>query len=213
MYIKKKRYVVLIVAAIALLSPSVHAASNITIYASPAVSSAAADLVSDFINVTNDIGATGRGYNVSLKIMSDADAHAAIIAGAGPDLYLSQSTTLPTDIITQGLSLDGQLIKFAKDSLVIYSSAAKVAALKSVLTGATVDNSKLLLSSLTVSIPDPALNDPYGISAQKLLGGTASGSVYSRLDKKGLLVKEIDSVSAYGDVEYIDKVDLSLIHI
>ena len=68
MYIKKKRYVVLIAAAIALLSPSVHAASNITIYVSPAVSSAAADLVSDFINVTNDIGATGRGYNVSLKI-------------------------------------------------------------------------------------------------------------------------------------------------
>ncbi len=212
MYIKKKRQVVLIAAAVALLSPSVHAASAITIYASPAVGNAVADLVSDFINVTNDMvnpvtGATGLGYNVSLQIMSDVDAQAAIIAGANPDLYLSQSTALPNNIITQGLSLDGQLIKFAKDSLVIYSSAAKVAALKSVLTGGAVDNAKLQLSSLKVSIPDPVLKDPYGLSAQKLLGGSASSSVYSKLDKKGILVKEIDSVSAYGDVEYIDKID------
>lgn len=200
---------------LALLCPSAQAASTITIYASPAVS-AAADLVSDFISVSSEIvdpntGATGLGYNVSLQIMSDADIQAAIIAGAadgsGPDLILSQSTAVPSDIITRGLTLDGKLIKYAKDSLVIYSSPTKVAALQSVLTKGEVDNAKLLLSTLKVSIPDPALKDPYGLSAQKLLGGSSSGSLYSKLSKKGILVKENDSVSAYGSVEFIDKVD------
>ncbi|WP_019868169.1 molybdate ABC transporter substrate-binding protein [Methylovulum miyakonense] len=208
MFIRNAKHFAIAAAMVALLSPNVQATSTITIYASPTVGSVATDLVSDFLSVTGDLGL---GYNVRLQIMSDTDAQAAIIAaaatGTGPDLFLSKSTASPNAIIADGISLDGQLIKFAKDSLVLYSSAEKVANIQSVLTNGTVDNVKLELSSLTVSIPDPALNDPYGLSAQKLLGGSKPSSWYSKLDNSGVLVKSIDSVSAYGSVRYVDKVD------
>jgi ABC-type molybdate transport system substrate-binding protein len=216
MSIRKFKRLAMAVAVVAVLSPPAQAASTITVFASPAVATAAVDVVAAFIDVTNSIvdpatGATGLGYSVSLQVLSDADAQAAIIdaaaAGTGPDLFLSQSAALPKDLIARGLTLDGQLIKFAKDSLVLYSSAGKVANLQSILTGGQVDNAKLLLSSLKLSIPNPALADPYGLSAKKLLGGGASNSLYSKLDKKGILVKTIDSVSAYGSVEYVDKAD------
>jgi ABC-type molybdate transport system substrate-binding protein len=222
MFIRKFKQLALTASIAALLCPSAQAASTITIYASPAVANAVNDMVSDFIGVTNEIvnpatGLKGLGYAVSLEIWPDADAAAAIkladpagtdpTAGKGPDLFLSQSSSAPNTLTTSGLALDGTLINFAKDSLVIYSSADKQAALNTVLTSGAMDNKKLLLSSLKAAIPDPSTNDPYGLSAQKLLGGSGTKSIYTQLVNKGILMKVPNMVSSYAAVEVVDKVD------
>jgi len=198
-------------AAVALLSPSAHAASTITIAVSPAVANAIADMVTDFVSTTDAIpnatGGTGLGYSVSLQVVTDAEAEAGIItaeANGGtdlPDLFLSQSTAVPSNLILKGLTLDDQLINYAKDSLVLYSGAEKQLNIKTSLsTHDSLDTKKLLLSSLKFSIPDPAINDPYGLAAKKVLG-----PIYPLLGK--FLLKTPDAVTSYVAVENVAKAD------
>lgn len=212
MFMKKTRHIVLMVAA--LFSTCVQAASTITIAASPAVANAVNDMINDFIGVTDSLpnatGGIGLGYSISLQVITDAEAAANIITANQPggdltqlpDLFLSQSVVAPNDLILKGLTLDGQLIKFAKDSLVLYSSAEKQAN----ITATIAPNGYLELDKLLkikVATPDWTSNDPYGLSVKKLLGS----GLLQLLKNKNKLVVTPDMVSSYAAVEIVDLAD------
>jgi molybdate transport system substrate-binding protein len=214
MSLKKMKHLVLATGLIALLAPTAQAASTITIAASPTVAAAVNDMINDFIGVTDSLpnatGGIGLGYSIALQVISDAEAAANIIAANQPggdltqlpDLFLSQSVVAPNDLILKGLTLDGELIKFAKDSLVLYSSGEKQANIT-----ATIDpNGHLDLNKLVkikVAAPDWTTNDPYGSSVKKILGS----SLIQQLKKKNKLVLTPDAVSSYAAVEIVDLAD------
>jgi molybdate transport system substrate-binding protein len=188
MFISKFKYLALATSTVVLLSPSAQAASSITVSVSPISANAVNDLIADFLNAYPT-----QGYSVSLRIVSDAAAKDAIIAGAAPvpDLFLSQSFLAPKQLqLNYPTLIVGTPFPYAQDTLVLYSSAGK-----NVDISAGIPN---LGSLQQFSLPDPATLDPYGIAATLELKAS-----YLYALKNGLVLKTPDAGSAYAAVEYL----------
>jgi molybdate transport system substrate-binding protein len=164
-------------------------AATITVAVTPVAAGAVTDLVSDFLAAFSTAG-----YSVSVIVIPDADAKSAIIAGAAPvpDLFLAQSYLAPLELAGKYPRLvSGNVFPYAKDVLVLYSSASK-----------NVDVSAGLppLASLQrFSLPDPGVKDPYGVAAVQVLKTT-----YRYAETRGLTQKVSDAVSAYAAVQFLD---------
>jgi molybdate transport system substrate-binding protein len=188
MFIRKLKHFALTASAVALLCPSAHAASSITVTVTPVAANAVADLIADFLNAFPT-----QGYSVSLRVVSDAAAKDGIIAGAAPrpDLFLSQSFLAPEELqLNYPALVAGTPFPFAEDSLVLYSSAGK-----------NVDISAGIPATSALqafALPDPATLDPYGIAA-----GLELKRAYFYALQKGLVLKTPDAGSAYAAVEYL----------
>lgn len=189
MFRKKCQFAAFALCAFAAATSPASAASTITVAVTPVAADAVTDLVADFIAAY-----PSAGYSVSLNIISDAEAKAAIIAGADPvpDLFLSQSYLAPRQLAAKYPSLvSGAAFAYAIDRLVLYSSADK-----------NVDVTAGLPSYETLqkfSMPDPELQDPYGLAALQILG-----TDYSRAVTDGLVLKTPDASGAAAAISFLD---------
>jgi hypothetical protein len=176
-------------AAIFALLGSPTRAATITVAVTPIAAGAVTDLVSDFLAEFSS-----SGYAVSVIVIPDADAKSAIVAGAAPvpDLFLAQSYLAPLELAGRYPRLvSGNVFPYAKDVLVLYSSAGK-----------NVDISAGLpprASLQRFSLPDPATKDPYGVAAVQVLKDT-----YRYAKARGLTLEVADAASSYAAVQFLD---------
>ena len=94
---RKLRKLLMGMSASALLASSAHAATSITVAATPALANTLADLAADFSNLYPTLS-----YNVAVVVNNDANLRDDIVAGGttGPyDLFLSESALLPLQLV------------------------------------------------------------------------------------------------------------------
>lgn len=175
-------------AAIFALCGAPARAATITVAVSPTAAGAVTDLVSDFLAAFSTAG-----YSVSVSVVPDDEAKAAIIAGAAPvpDLFLAQSYVAPLELAGKYPNLvSGNVFPYAKDVLVLYSSAGKNVDVSAGLPARGLQR---------FALPDPANGDPYGVAVVQVLKDT-----YRYAKSKGLLLEVGDVVSSYAAVEFVD---------
>lgn len=175
-------------AAIFALCGAPARAATITVAVSPTAAGAVTDLVSDFLSEFSTAG-----YSVSVSVVPDEEAKAAIIAGAAPmpDLFLAQSYVAPLELAGKYPNLvSGNVFPYAKDVLALYSSAGKNVDISAGLPARGLQR---------FALPDPANGDPYGVAAVQVLKDT-----YRYAKARGLLLEVGDVVSSYAAVEFVD---------
>jgi molybdate transport system substrate-binding protein len=188
MRVAKFEYFAAATALFALFAAPTRAAT-ITVAVTPVASGAVTDLVSDFLAAFPTAG-----YTVSVIVTPDAEAKSSIIAGAepAPDLFLAQSYLAPMELAGKYPRLvSGNVFPYAKDVLVLYSSASKNVDITAGLPP--------LASLQRFSLPDPASKDPYGVAAAQVLK-----TAYRYAETRGLTQKVADAVSSYAAVQFLD---------
>lgn len=170
--------------------PSAHAATSITVAATPAMANTLADIVSDFQNQYST-----SGYSVAVAVDLDVNIRDAVVSGGamGPyDIFLSESALLPLQLLLKYPTLaPGPVFPYARDTLVLYSSST------------SVDISAGLPSSgvKAFALPDPKTLDPWGVAAgQVIFQDWAALTAY----RQGLGTLVPDAATSFAEAEYLN---------